>query len=125
MEVALGHFDDELPCDVELANLGDRIDEERVGVVGERGVGEGFGVVEEGEGYLGMVLEAEEGLEEEVGGEGDAVELEARFGGVEGVVVLQQEIRHQFCVVGFTWWRWNGTEAAEEERRKEGTLTEF
>jgi len=46
-----------------------------------------------------VVLEAEEGLEEEVGGEGDAVELEARFGGVEGVVVLQEEIRHQFGVV--------------------------
>jgi len=99
VEVALSHFDDELPCNVELANLGDGIDEERVGGVGERGIGEGFGVVEEGKGYLGVVLEAEEGLEEEVGGEGDAVELEARFRGVEGVVVLQEEIRQQFGVV--------------------------
>jgi len=99
VEVALGHFDDELPCDVELANLGEGIDEECVRGVGERGIGEGFGVVEEGEGYLGVVLEAEEGLEEEVGGEGDALELEARFGGVERVVLLQEEIRHQFRVV--------------------------
>lgn len=39
---------------------------------GREGLGEGFGAVEEGEGDLGVVFEAEEG-----GGEGDAVELEA------------------------------------------------
>lgn len=92
------HFDDELPRDVELANLSHGVDEEGEGGVGERGVGEGFGVVEEGEGDFGVVFEAEEGVEEEGGGEGDAVELEGRLGGVEGVVVLQEELRDQFDV---------------------------
>lgn len=55
--------------------------------MGERGLGEGFGALEEGEGDLGVVFEAEEG-----GGEGDAVELEG------GVVVLQEELRDQFDV---------------------------
>lgn len=46
-------------------NLGHGVDEEVEGGAGERGVGEGFGVVEESEGDLGVVLEAEQGLGEE------------------------------------------------------------
>ena len=95
---------------VELANLGHGVDEEGVVWVGERGLGEGFGAVEEGEGDLGVVFEAEEG-----GGEGDAVELEAWLGGVEGVVVLQEELRDQFDVAFVArWQRWEGAEATEE-----------
>ncbi|RDX67916.1 hypothetical protein CR513_53153, partial [Mucuna pruriens] len=98
-EVALVHFDDELPRDVELAHLGHDVDEEGVGGESERGIREGFGVVEEGEGDFGVMLEAEEGFQEEVRGESDAVELEARLHGVERVVLLQEELRHQFRVV--------------------------
>lgn len=60
-----------MPGGVELANFGEDVDEYVVGGSGEGVEGEGFGVVEEGEGDFGVVGEAEEGLIEEVGGEGD------------------------------------------------------
>lgn len=109
---------------IELANLGHGVYDEGVGWVGERGLGEGFGALEEGEGDLGVVFEAEEG-----GGEGDAVELEAWLGGVEGVVVLQEELRDQFGVAFVARWRRReGAEAAEEwriEEREVVALTGF
>lgn len=79
-----------MPGDVELADFGEGVDEEVVGV----GVVAvvwlvGFGVVEEGEGDFGGVAEAEEGLLDEVGGEVDSGELEWGFGGVERVVVVE------------------------------------
>jgi hypothetical protein len=92
-EVVLVHFDNELPSEIELADLGDEVDEEVVGSGGERRGREGLGVVEKGEGDLGRVFEAEEGLVEEVRGESDAVELERGLHGVEGVVVVEQHLR--------------------------------
>lgn len=102
-EVVAVHFEDELPSDVVLADLGDDVDEEVEGVGGEGWVGEGLGVVEEGEGNFGIVLEAEERVVEEVGGESDAVELERGLHGVEGVVVVEEDLRYQFGVVLGCW----------------------
>jgi hypothetical protein len=89
----LVHFDNELPSEIELADFGNEVDEEVVGGGGERRGREGLGVVEKGEGDFGRVFEAEEGLVEEVRGESDAVELERGLHGVEGVVVVEEDLR--------------------------------
>lgn len=86
------HFDDELPGNIELSNLGHDVDEEVVGGRGEGRVRERFGIVEKRESDFGVVFDAEEGLGEKVRGEGDAVELERRFHGVERVVVLEEDL---------------------------------
>lgn len=97
--LGMGHFEDELPGDVELADFGENVDEEVEGggVVAVGGLG--FGPREEGKGDLGTVGEAEEGLVDEAGGEGDAVELERGFHGVEGVVVLEEDSGDEVGVV--------------------------
>ena len=98
-EVGLVHLDNELPNDVELTDLAEDVDEEVVGGGGEGREREGFGKVEKGEGNLGRVGEAEEGLVEEVGGKRDAVELERGFHGVEGVVVVKEDLGDHVGVV--------------------------
>lgn len=93
-KIVISHVDDELPGDVELANLGDDVDEEIEGLGGERKkrAWEMLGVVEEGEGNFGIVVETEEGLVEEVWGKRDAMELERRLHGVEWVVVVEEDL---------------------------------
>lgn len=97
--MGLVHLDNELPNDVELTDLTEDVDEEVVGGGGGGREREGFGKVEKGEGNLGRVGEAEDGLVEEVGGERDAVELERRFHGVEGVVVVEEDLGDHVGVV--------------------------
>lgn len=94
-DVCLVHFENELPNDVELADFRENVDDEVVGGGGEEGRWgrrEGFGIEKEGEGNLGRVLKAEENLVEKERGEGDAVELDGGFHGVERVVVGEEEL---------------------------------
>lgn len=91
-EFEVVHFEDELPSDVVLADLGEDVNEEVEGGGGERRVREGLGIVEEGEGNFGIVDEAQEGLVEQLRRESDAVELQRRLHGVEGVVVVDKDL---------------------------------
>lgn len=89
------HFEDELPNDVELADLAENVDDEVVGGCGEERRGrrrEGFGKEEKGEGNFGRVLEAEESLVEKEGSKVDAMDLEGRFHEVERVVVGEEDL---------------------------------
>lgn len=68
-----------------------------------------MGPREEREGDFGVGFQAEEGLLEDVRGERDAGELEGGFGGVEGVVVVEEEGGDEVCVGG-------GHEGGEERQ---------
>lgn len=98
-EVEVVHFEDELPSDVVLADLGDYVNEEVEGGDGERRVGKGLGIVEEGKGNFGIVDEAHEGVVEDLRRESDAVELQRRLHRMEGVVVVDKDLCYQFGVI--------------------------
>lgn len=103
-----GDVDDKFPGGVELVGFGKGVDEDVCcGGVG-RMVDVGPG--EEGEGDFGVGFETEEGLLEEMGGERDSSELERRFGGMEGVMVVEEYGGEEVGVGG-------GLEGGEERQR--------
>lgn len=75
-----------------MANLTHDVNDEIVGIGGERRVGERFGIIEKGKCDFGIVPETEEDLVEKVRGKGDAVELQRRLHGVEGIVMLEEDL---------------------------------
>lgn len=131
-EAVLAHAEEDAPGGVELAGAGEGVDEEVVGGGREGAAVEEAEVVagaeEEGEGGLGVVAEAEEGLGEEMVGEGDAGEgeLEGGLERVEGVVVADEELRQTVSQgargrsrrrdVGVPW-EFLGREGGEEAAR--------
>lgn len=100
----LVHLDDELPRDVELADLPQHIDHEVVGVGAVGVLGVVAGADEEAEGDLRSVAEAEEGLVHEVAREADAGELKGGLQRVEGVVVVDEEAGEGIGVGGGPEW---------------------
>lgn len=98
-EVEVVHFNDELPSDVILTDLGKDVDEQVEGGRGERRVGKGLGILEEGKSNFGIIGEAEEGVVDKLGGESNTMELERGFHGVEGIMVVDKDFRYQFSII--------------------------